>query len=69
MATFKPRTQSFKFGMSVCQDFGTKKMRSDFFFRLGRLKTLVLKTHFVREVSCFLRAGHNYEIMNIKQFV
>ena len=29
-----------------------------FCFRLRRLKTLVLKNHYVREVGCFLRAGH-----------
>ena len=29
-----------------------------FCVRLGRLKMLVLKNHFVREVGCFLRAGH-----------
>ena len=29
-----------------------------FCFRLGRLKTLVLKNHFVCEVGFFSRAGH-----------
>ena len=29
-----------------------------FCFGLGRLKTLVLKKHFVCEMACFLRAGH-----------
>ena len=40
----------------------TKNWRQNFFFRLGELKTLVLKTHFVHEVDCFLRAGHKCSI-------
>ena len=37
-----------------------KNLKSEFFFRIGRLNTLVLKNHFVYEVGCFLRASHIY---------
>ena len=44
-----------------------KKIDVRFFcLRLGRLKTLELKNHFVREVGCFLRAGHIYLVTFFK---
>ena len=47
-------------------NLATKKLTSEFFvFRLRRLKTLVLKNQFVREVGCFLRAGHIYCICSL----
>ena len=70
MAAFKKRARPLE-GLSVFQSrherrqtFGdtnlaTKKIDVRIScFRLGRLKTLVLKNHFVQEVGDFLRAGH-----------